>query len=157
MSAALKGLKGKILSRLRLQTRRDALWSLLGALMGAALYIALSPITLPGYKLMGMITVQFVPAILVIPLIGAFFGPTAGFLGGFLGSAGADILFAHQIIALGIINLGNGLLGFIAGFPRYRDLTSGRTLGKLLAFTMIGFALLVIAYKFLAQGWQVPS
>jgi uncharacterized membrane protein len=96
---------------------------------------------------MGMLTVQIDPAILGIPIAGAFFGPLAGLLAGLLGAFGADALFTHQIIAFGIINLSYGLLGLIAGIPHYaKGFSSGRTLGKLTLFTMGGFLIMALVY-----------
>lgn len=142
-----KGRGEGILRFLRLQTRGSVLRTILGILIGVAAYILLYQLVLPGYRLMSMITVQFNLAILVIPVVAAFFGPLAGFLVGVLGSAGADALFTQQIIAFGLINVAYGLLGFVAGIPSYKKgFSSGRTLGKLILFTMCGLLVMAVVY-----------
>lgn len=142
-----KGRGGGILGYLRLQTRGRALRTILGIIIGVAAYILLYQLVLPSYKLMSLITVQFNPAILVIPVVAAFCGPLAGFLVGLLGSAGADALFTQQIIALGLINIAYGLLGLVAGSPSYgRGFSSGRTLGKLVLFTIAGLLVMAVVY-----------
>lgn len=139
--------KERTLHLLRLQTRQDAVRVLLGVLIGTLGYIAFYPVDLPSYMALGLITVQIKPAILVIPVIAAFFGPLAGLLAGLLGSMGADMLFTQQIVAFGLICISYGLLGFIVGIPRYRGgLSPGRVLAKLMLFTMAGFLAMDLVY-----------
>jgi uncharacterized membrane protein len=131
----------------RLQTREEAMRTVLGGLLGAIFYITLNVVDLPGYRLMGVVTIQIDPAILAIPVAAAFFGPLAGLLAGLLGSAGADALFTQQVVALGLINVSFGLLGFIAGIPRYaKGFSSGRALAKVVLFTMAGFVVMALVY-----------
>jgi hypothetical protein len=123
--------------------------TLIGTLAGILSYIILYVITLPSYKLMGMLTVQISLALLAIPVAAAFFGPLSGFLVGLLGTLGADALFTQQIIALGVIDLSFGLLGFITGIPHYTEgegFSKGRRLGKLILFMMAGFVVMTIVY-----------
>lgn len=142
-----RGARERLLRFFRLQTRADAIRSLLGGFLGAVFYIALYAVELPSYKVMDMITVQMDPAILAIPVAAAFFGPLAGLLAGLLGSTGADALFTQQVVALGLINVSYGLLGFIAGIPRYpKGFASGRSLAKVLLFTLAGFAVMALVY-----------
>lgn len=141
----------KVLRFLRLQTRYDILRTILGTLAGIASYLLLYLVVLPSYKLMGMLTVQISLALLAIPVAAAFFGPLVGFMVGLLGTLGVDAFFTQQIIALGVIDLSYGLLGFVSGIPHYNEgegFSKGRRLGKLILFTMAGFALMVIVYLF---------
>lgn len=77
--------------------------------IGAALYAALSFIEIPvgpntGFRL----------AIAVISIFGAFFGPTAGFLVGFLGHALHDAFFYGSVWWSWVFM--SAMLGFFAGF-----------------------------------------
>lgn len=142
-----KNRRERTLRFLRLESRGKIQRVILGIIIGVAGYILLYQLTLPSYKLLSMITVQFNLAILVIPIIGAFCGPLAGLLVGVLGSAGADALFTQQIIAFGLINISYGLLGFVAGIPRYeKGFSSGRILGKVILFTMGGLLVMAVVY-----------
>lgn len=142
-----RSFRGKILSFLRIRSRGEATRTLLGAILGAAFYIALCRLDLPAFRVMGVITVQIDPAILAIPVAAAFFGPLAGLLAGLAGSLGADALFTQQIIAYGVINLSYALLGFVSGIPRYRNgFSSWRALAKLVVFTMAGFGAMAVVY-----------
>jgi hypothetical protein len=139
----------RILNFLRLQTRQEIFKTLLGTLAGIACYVLLYTIALPSYKLMGLITVQVSLALLAIPVAAAFFGPTTGFLVGLLGTLTADALFTQQIIALGVIDLSYGLLGFTIGIPHYNEgegFSKGRRLGKLILFILAGFLLMTIVF-----------
>lgn len=132
---------------LRLETRSEILRVILGIFIGVVGYIVLYQVTLPSYKLLSMITVQFNLAILIIPVIAAFFGPLAGFLIGLLGTTGADTLFTQQIVAFGLINISYGLLGFVAGIPHYdKGFSSGRTLGKVILFTIGGLLVMAVVH-----------
>jgi uncharacterized membrane protein len=146
MGEKLSG-KERLLWFFRLQTERDAARTVLGGILGALFFIALYAVDLPSYKLMGVVTVQIDPAIIAIPVAAAFFGPLAGLLAGLLGSVGADALFTQQIVAMGLINLSYGLLGFIAGIPHYpKGLSTGRALAKFALFTMAGFSVMALVY-----------
>lgn len=134
-------------SLFRLRNRDESMRTLMGGLLGATFYIALYALDLPAYRLMGIVTVQIDPAILAIPVAAAFFGPLAGFLAGVIGSTGADALFTQQIVALGLINVSYGLLGLIAGIPRYKGgFSSWRALAKVALFTMAGFFVMALVY-----------
>lgn len=134
---------------LQLQTRQEIFRTLLGVLIGVVSYIVLYLVKLPSYKFMSLITVQIDIAILIIPITATFFGPLVGLLVGMFGTLGADILFTQHIIALGIINLSYGLLGFIAGIPHYtkvKGFPKGKTLGKIILFTMTGLLVMALVY-----------
>ncbi|MGA2574298.1 MAG: hypothetical protein ABSF36_08925 [Candidatus Methanomethylicaceae archaeon] len=131
---------------LRLESRGKIQRAILGIIIGVIGYILLYQLTLPSYKLLSMITIQFNLAILVIPVIGVFFGPLAGLLVGIIGATGGDALFTQQIIAFGLINLSYGLLGFIAGIPHYKGFSSGRTLAKVILFTIGGLLVMAAIY-----------
>ncbi|WXG47027.1 MAG: ECF transporter S component [Candidatus Atabeyarchaeum deiterrae] len=140
---------GRILSFLRLDTEDSANRTCLTIIVGVFSYMLLYAVELPEYKALGLITVQISLALLVIPLVAAFFGPFAGFVVGLFGTLIADLLYTQQIIALGLINLSYGLLGLIVGIPHYNQgegFSRGRTLGKLILFTMAGFLVMIVFY-----------
>jgi hypothetical protein len=141
--------KEKVLYFCRFHTREEILRTFLGALIGVTCHIALYLLKLPSYKLIGLLTVRIDLAILVIPIVAAFFGPLAGLLVGLFGTLGADGLFAQHIIALGLINLSYGLLGFIVGIPHYTEgegFSKGRTLGKLILSMIGGYLVMALIY-----------
>lgn len=140
-------MSGVLLRFLRIETKGGVARVLIGALLGAAFYIAFYRLDLPSFRVMGLVTVQIDPAIVAIPVAAAFFGPLAGLLAGLIGSFGADALFTQQVIALGLINLSYALLGFVAGIPRHpKGFSTWRALAKVALFTMAGFALMAIIY-----------
>jgi uncharacterized membrane protein len=147
MSGKKRNWREMALNLLRLQTRGEILRTVLGGLFGALFYVALYQLDLPSFRLMGVITVQLDPAILAIPVIAAFLGPLAGLIAGLAGSTMADALFTQQVIALGLINVSFGLLGFIAGIPHdTQGFSSGRALAKVVLFTMAGFIVMALVY-----------
>jgi uncharacterized membrane protein len=141
-----KSRRERTLCFLRLESRGKIQRAILGIIIGVIGYMILYQLTLPSYKLLSMITVQLNLAILVIPVVGVFFGPLAGLLVGIIGATGADALFTQQIIAFGLINLSYGLLGFVAGIPNYKSFSSGRTLGRVILFTIGGLLVMAAVY-----------
>lgn len=139
--------RGRLLRFLRMGSKAEATRTLMGAFLGALFYIALFRLDLPGFRVMGLVSVQIDPAILAIPVAAAFFGPLAGLLAGLIGSFVADALFTQQVIALGMINLSYAVLGFVAGIPRYpQGFSTWRSLVKVVIFTMAGFVLMALIY-----------
>jgi len=139
----------RLLHFLRVESRESIKRTLLGIVAGILSYLILYLIVLPSFKVMGLLTVQINLSLLAIPLVAGFFGPLAGFAVGLFGTLSTDTLFTQQIIALGVIDLSYGLLGFIVGIPRYTQgegFSRGRTLGKFILFTMAGFVVMVMVY-----------
>lgn len=79
--------------------------------IGAALYAALSTIAIP----IGPNT-SFRLAIILLPIFGAFFGPTAGFLVGFIGHALNDAFLWGNVWWSWVFM--SAMLGFFGGFVR---------------------------------------
>lgn len=79
--------------------------------IGAALYAALSALSIP----IGPNT-SFRIAIILIPIFGAFFGPTAGFLVGFIGHALNDAFLMGNVWWSWVFM--SAMLGFFGGFVR---------------------------------------
>jgi len=142
--------KTKILSFLRLDPKDDLMKTVLGSVIGTVVYLILAVIVVwPEFKVAGMLTVSAdIPMVSMI-VIAAFTGPLAGLVAGFAGSLCYDFLFTQQIIALGSINLAIGMIGFIAGIPRYAEgdgFTDGKKLAKLILFAFAGFLLSVVIF-----------
>jgi uncharacterized membrane protein len=140
---------GRLLHFFHLESRESTKKTLLGTVVGILSYLILYIIVLPSFKVMGLLTVQINLSLLAIPIVAGFFGPLAGLAVGLFGTLCADILFTQQIVALGVIDLSYGLLGFIAGIPRYTQgegFSKGRTLVKFILFTMAGFVVMVMVY-----------
>jgi len=134
---------------LRVESRESVMRTLVGAIAGIVSYVILNLVSLPDYKLMGLVTVRIDLALLVIPLAAAFLGPLAGFLVGLFGTLGVDVLLAQQIVAFGAVDLAYGVLGLIIGIPHYtqRDgFLKSRTLGKLILVSLTGFLVMVLVY-----------
>ncbi|WP_164914296.1 ECF-type riboflavin transporter substrate-binding protein [Aminipila luticellarii] len=79
--------------------------------IGAALYAALSALSIP----IGPNT-TFRLAIILLPIFGAFFGPTAGFLVGFIGHALNDAFLGGNVWWSWVFM--SAMLGFFGGFVR---------------------------------------
>jgi uncharacterized membrane protein len=134
---------------IRLESRESVLRTLVGTIVGVAIYVILNLVSLPEYKLMGIVTVGISLSLLVIPLAAAFLGPLAGFLVGLLGTLGVDVLLTQQIVAFGTVNLAYGLLGLIIGVPCYtqrKGFSKSRTLGKLILASLSGFLVMILVY-----------
>jgi len=56
------------------------------------------------------------PAVVVLTIFGALYGPVVGFLAGFIGSYVSDLLLMDVWIHW---NLGNGLIGLFSGLPYF--------------------------------------
>ncbi|MHA2334165.1 MAG: hypothetical protein ACXAEU_19210 [Candidatus Hodarchaeales archaeon] len=144
-----ENVKNKLLQFLRLDSSSKIKMTAIGSIIGILAFILLDLIVLPEYFLMGLLKVTVDMAIVVIPIVAAFCGPLAGFITGFFGSLGADLLYNQQVVALGSINFALGMLGFIIGIPKYTEdngFADGRKLVKLILFTIAGFLIAVIIY-----------
>ncbi|NHJ01851.1 MAG: hypothetical protein EAX86_06880 [Candidatus Heimdallarchaeota archaeon] len=149
--------RNSLLSFLRLESANEAKWTLSGIILGSIIYIFVSPVTLPSYTFFGLdLGITVIPitgglylGLVVIILVASFYGPLAGLLVGFIGHLGSEILFTQQIVAMGMVGLSFGMLGFIVGIPRYaknEGFANGKNLGKMMLFTLIGYFLMTMLY-----------
>ena len=152
-----KSNKNPVLAFLRLDSNKMIQWTVGGAIIGIISYLLFSQLKLPTYNFTGLdLGIIVIPingginlGLVIIALVAAFCGPLAGFVVGFFGTLGFDLLFYNQLIALGTLNLAFGLLGFIIGIPRYTDnegFTDGKKLGKLMLFSLAGYLVMTILY-----------
>lgn len=150
-------LKIKILSFLRIESISMTKWTTGGILIGIIAYFVFAPLELPRYTFLGLdLGITVIPitggvdlGLVIIVLIAAFCGPLAGFLVGFFGSLGANILYTQQIVAFGSINFAFGMLGFIVGIPRYTQdegFADGQKLAKLILLILAGYFLMILLY-----------
>jgi hypothetical protein len=150
-------LKDSLLTFLRLDTANEIKWTLSGIILGTIFYIIVSQVTLSSYTFFGLdLGITVIPitgglylSLIVIILVAAFHGPLAGLSVGFIGHLGSEILFTHQIVAMGMVGLSFGILGLIVGIPRYtynEGFANGKNLGKMMLFTLIGYLLMTMFY-----------
>ncbi len=133
--------------------------------MGTALYAAFSlvpnPVDLPGAH-----NLNFRPGVVVPILFGVLFGPIVGFLVGTVGTLISDVL------TFGVSwnwEIGNGLIGLVAGLApvavagaarRWRGISAAIIIGALAIIVGIGFAA-AIGFEWISVAkwdlaWGVP-
>lgn len=136
-----------------MNTSDAIVWTLIYTLVGIVLFILVSQIPAP-YIMVGLFPFGLLPALAIIPAMGAIRGPIAGFLTGYLGTVLFDFLIYGAVVTMTLPALGYGLLGFIVGLATY-DLSNGRSLIKLTILSFVGFVftLLIIV----AAGLVVES
>lgn len=145
--------KKSILEKFQMNTSDAIVWTLIYTLVGIVLFILVSQIPTP-YIMVGLFPFGLLPALAIIPAMGAIRGPIAGFLTGYLGTVLFDFLIYGAVVTMTLPALGYGLLGFIVGLATY-DLSNGRSLIKLTILSFVGFVftLLIIV----AAGLVVES
>ncbi len=145
--------KKSILEKFQMNSSDAIVWTLLYTLIGIVLFILVSQIPM-GYLMVDLFPFGLLPALAIIPAMGAIRGPVAGFLTGYLGTVLFDFLIYGAVVTMTLPALGYGLLGFIAGLATY-DLSNGRSLIKLTIVSVVGFVftLLIIV----AVGLTVES
>jgi len=145
--------KTTILEKFQMNTSDAIVWTLIYTLVGIVLFILVSQIPMP-YLMVDLFPFGFLPALAIIPTIGAIRGPIAGFLTGYLGTVLFDFLIYGAVVTITIPAIGYGLLGLIAGLATY-DLSNGKSLFKLTILSVVGFVftLLIIV----AAGLVVES
>ncbi len=145
--------KKSILEKFQMNSSDAIVWTLLYTLIGIVLFVLVSQIPM-GYLMVDLFPFGLLPALAIIPAMGAIRGPVAGFLTGYLGTVLFDFLIYGAVVTMTLPALGYGLLGFIAGLATY-DLSNGRSLIKLTILSVVGFvfALLIIV----AVGLTVES
>jgi energy-coupling factor transport system substrate-specific component len=145
--------KKSILEKFQMNNSDAIVWTLLYTLIGIVLFILVSQIPM-GYLMVDLFPFGLLPALAIIPAMGAIRGPVAGFLTGYLGTVLFDLLIYGAVVTMTLPALGYGLLGLIAGLATY-DLSNGRSLIKLTILSVVGFVftLLIIV----AVGLTVES
>jgi len=145
--------KKSILEKFQMNTSDAIVWTLIYTLVGIVLFILVSQIPM-GYLMVDLFPFGLLPALAIIPAMGAIRGPVAGFLTGYLGTLLFDLLIYGAVVTMTLPALGYGLLGFIAGLATY-DLSNGKSLIKLTILSVVGFVftLLIIV----AVGLTVES
>ena len=129
--------KKSILEKFQMNSSDAIVWTLLYTLIGIVLFILVSQIAM-GYLMVDLFPFGLLPALAIIPAMGAIRGPVAGFLTGYLGTVLFDLLIYGAVVTMTLPALGYGLLGFIAGLATY-DLSNGRSLIKLTILSVVGF------------------
>ena len=145
--------KKSILEKFQMNSTDAIVWTLIYTLVGIVLFILVSQIPAP-YIMVDLFPFGFLPALAIIPTIGAIRGPIAGFLTGYLGIVLFDFLIFGAVVTMTIPAIGYGLLGLIAGLATY-DLSNGKSLIKLTILSVVGFVftLLIIV----AAGLVIES
>ena len=145
--------KKSILEKFQMNSSDAIVWTLLYTLIGIVLFILVSQIPM-GYLMVDLFPFGLLPALAIIPAMGAIRGPVAGFLTGYLGTVLFDLLIYGAVVTMTLPALGYGLLGLIAGLATY-DLSNGKSLIKLTILSVVGFVftLLIIV----AVGLTVES
>lgn len=129
--------KKSILEKFQMNSSDAIVWTLLYTLIGIVLFILVSQIPM-GYLMVDLFPFGLLPALAIIPAMGAIRGPVAGFLTGYLGTVLFDLLIYGAVVTMTLPALGYGLLGFIAGLATY-DLSNGKSLIKLTILSVVGF------------------
>ncbi|MHA2423546.1 MAG: hypothetical protein ACXAEF_02090 [Candidatus Thorarchaeota archaeon] len=145
--------KKSILERFYLQDGYTALWTVVYALAGTGLFVLVYNIPAP-YTSFGMFKLGLIPALAVIPVVGAIRGPIAGFITGYLGIVIYDLVFMGAIVTMTLPAIGYGLLGLIVGLGQYQ-FDSGKSLIKLSILSVVGFVFTVLIV--VAVGLVVES
>ncbi len=126
-----------ILELIQMQTSKQAQWTIFYAILGAVFYVLLSAIPLP-YTMVSLFKFGLLPSIAIIGVVGAFRGPFAGFLSGYLGVVLYDLIFSGLIITMTLPAVAYGILGLVVGLTSYQ-FDNGKSLGKLSILSVIGF------------------
>jgi energy-coupling factor transport system substrate-specific component len=129
--------KKSIREKFQMNTSEAIVWTLVYTLVGIVLFILVSQLPKP-FLMVSLFPFGFLPALAIIPTVGAIRGPIAGFLTGYLGTVLFDFLIYGAVVTMTIPALGYGLLGFIVGLASY-DLSNGRSLIKLSILSLVGF------------------
>ena len=120
------------------------------ALYALAIYLT-SILNIPGSD-----NVQIRPGVVIPIVAGALFGPTAGFVSGFVGNLAAD-----QILGWGwwpFWYLGNGLIGLVSGLfrpahPNYARLSAAfGVVGRAIAGTVLGMGIASLSERWVTQS-----
>lgn len=147
--------KENLLKKFQIQSLKEFLISVLYSLIAIVCYLFLSLLPKP-YTMIGLLKFGIIPALAIIPTLGAIRGPLAGFITGYLGSLLADLIFYQTVLAFTIAYLPFGILGFLVGLARYQ-LKNGKSLAKLAILSTLAFLLSVILLAVIALTIQQIS
>ena len=147
--------KENLLKKFQIQSLKEFLISVLYSLIAIVCYLLLSLLPKP-YTMIGLLKFGIIPALAIIPTLGAIRGPLAGFITGYLGSLLADLIFYQTVLAFTIAYLPFGILGFLVGLARYQ-LKNGKSLAKLAILSTLAFLLSVILLAVIALTIQQIS
>lgn len=92
--------------------------------------------TLVVLKFPGISHADVRPQIVLICLAGFYYGPVYGFLIGFAGNMCSDLLLGYGFEYLPSWSIGNGLMGMIMGFNRFRSVLKLYKISQLLELTL---------------------
>ncbi|MDF1537786.1 MAG: ECF transporter S component [Candidatus Thorarchaeota archaeon] len=134
--------KDAILEKFQMQNGNMLLWTIIFAIIGATLYVGVSLIPMP-YTMVSILKFGFLPAIVIIALVGAIRGPIAGFLAGYLGEVLYGLFVYNVIVTMTLPAIAYGILGFVVGLATY-DFNNGRSLLKLSILSVVGFVFTVL-------------
>jgi hypothetical protein len=134
--------KTSVLEKFQIQSKRMFIWTVIYAIIGALLYVAISLIPIP-FTMVSILKFGLLPAITIIALVGAIRGPFAGLLAGYLGEVLYGLLVYNVIVTSTLPALAMGLLGFVVGLATY-DFTNGRSLVKLSILSVVGFLFTIL-------------
>ena len=147
--------KENLLKKFQIQSLKDVLITLLYSLIAIVCYILISLLPKP-YTMVGLLKFGVIPALSLIPLLGAIRGPLAGFITGFFGPLFFDLIFNQIVLAFTISYLPFGILGFLVGLARYQ-LNNGKSLVKLALLSTLAFFLSVILLTVISLTIQQTS
>jgi uncharacterized membrane protein len=133
---------GSILEIFQIQSTNMILWTIISAIIGTVLYVGVALIPMP-YIADDLMLFGFLPALVIIALVGAIRGPIAGFLVGYLGEVLYGLLAYNVIVTMTLPAMAFGILGFFVGLTTY-DFTNGKSLLKLSIFSVVGFIFTVL-------------
>ncbi len=147
--------KENLLKKFQIQSLKDALITVLYSLIAIVCYLLLSLLPQP-FTMVGLLKFGIIPALAIIPMLGAIRGPLAGFITGYLGPLLVDLIFNQTVLAFTIPYLLFGILGFLVGLARYQ-LKSGKSLAKLAILSTLAFFLSVMLLTVIALTIQQTS
>jgi energy-coupling factor transport system substrate-specific component len=123
--------------------------------IGSVLYGLFSWAT-AGLRIPGPFNSSIRPGVAIPLFFGAEFGPVVGFVTGFLGNTVGDLLSGNGF--LWNWEIGNGLMGLVAGFTWYfvRRLDSGRSLTIAVLFSLLGIVI-GMGFASVTDIWADPN
>jgi len=147
--------KENLLQKFHIQSLKDVLITVLYSLIAIVCYLLLSLLPQP-YTMVGLFKFGIIPALALIPMLGAIRGPLAGFATGYFGPFFVDLILNQTIIASTIPYFIYGILGFLVGLAQYQ-LNDGKSLAKLAILSTLAFLLSVILLAVIALTIQQIS
>jgi len=147
--------KENLLQKFHIQSLKDVLITVLYSVIAIICYILLSLLPQP-YTMVGLLKFGIIPALALIPMLGAIRGPLAGFVTGYFGPFFVDLILNQTVIAFTIPYFIYGIFGFLVGLAQYQ-LNDGKSLAKLAILSTLAFLLSVILLAVIALTIQQIS